>query len=105
MPLWKRILLRSVGFGVGVALTVCIVVRVWVWYDEQPKPPKPWNRQAITAEFDHVRPQGKENNLSFRYILQNNTDFDYRIDSELSVKITAKLQQERGFGEFSGNSV
>src|SRR5216683_7501289 len=33
MPLWKRIFLRSVGFGVGAALTVGIFVGVWAWLE------------------------------------------------------------------------
>jgi hypothetical protein len=80
---------------------LCIVVGVWVWYRERPKPLQPWDKKAITAEYDHVRPQGDENNLSFRYVLQNNTDLDYRIDSDSGIEITAKLQTEKGFGEFA----
>jgi hypothetical protein len=105
MPSWKRILLRSAGFGAGFALTLCIVVGVWVWYSGKPEPPKPWDRKAITAEYDHVRPEGDQNNLRFRYVLQNNTDFDYRIDSDSGIEITAKLQVEKGFGDFSSKSI
>jgi hypothetical protein len=102
MPLWKKILLRSVGFGAGFALMLCAVVGVWVWYTERPKPPKPWNKQAITAQYDYVRPGGDKNNLTFYYTLQNNTDSDYRLTSDVGIEITIKEKQNKQLGDFAG---
>lgn len=102
MPTWKKILLRSAGFGAGFAVVVCAVIGGFIWYSNRPKQPKPWNKQAITAEYDYVRPEGDKNNLVFRYILQNNTDFDYRVDSDTSIAITGKLKQEKGYSDFGG---
>lgn len=105
MPLWKKILLRSAGFGAGFAITLCVVVGVWIWYIERPKPPKPWDKQAITAEYDNVSTAGDENFFSVQYILQNNTDVDYRLDSDSGVEISAKLQQQKGLAEFSRKTI
>jgi hypothetical protein len=101
MSLWKRLLLRSAGFGAGFALMLCAVAGSWLWYNGRPKPPKPWNKQAITAEYDIVRPEGDKDNLAFHYILQNNTDSDYRVDSDAGIDISAKLKHEKGFSAFA----
>jgi hypothetical protein len=100
VPTWKRILLRSAGFGAGFAVIVCAVIGGAIWYSERPKPPKPWNKQAITAEYDYVFPEGEQNNLVFRYVLQNNTDSDYRVKSNTGIDITGKLKQQNGFSNF-----
>lgn len=102
MPTWKRILLRSVGFGAGFAVVLVIVVGVWTWYRERPKPPKPWNEHAITAEYESVTTKGDENYVSFEYVLQNNTESDYRLTSMTGVDLTAKLGRTRSFAQFGG---
>jgi hypothetical protein len=102
MPSWKKILLRSAGFGAGFAVALCGVVGFWIWYGDRPKPPKAWNKEAITAEYDYVRPAGDKNNLVFYYTLQNNTDFDYRIDSDAEIEISSRLRKQKEFGEFAG---
>jgi hypothetical protein len=101
VPLWKKILLRSLGFGAGFALTLCVIVGVWVWHRDRPKPPIPWNKQAITAEYDGLNTRGTDNLIVFIYILQNNTDEDYRLDSEFGVNLTARLQEQKEFAQFS----
>jgi hypothetical protein len=101
MPLWKRILLKSIGFGAGFALTLCILFGVWLWYRERPRPPKPWNKQAITTEYEGVDTRGADNHIIFVYTLQNNTDEDFRLDSDLGVNLTAKLQEQKEFAQFS----
>ena len=101
MPLWKKILLRSVGFGAGFALMLCVVVGVWVWYRERPKPPKAWNTQAITAEYELLSTRGDDNHIVFVYTLQNNTDEDFRLDSDVGINLTARLQEQKEFAQFS----
>lgn len=101
MPLWKKILIRSVGFGVGVALVLCVVVGFWVWYGERPKPPKPWNKQAMTAEYDGLDVRAPNNNVVFGYALQNNTEEDYRLDSDFGINLTAKIREPKAFAQFS----
>jgi hypothetical protein len=105
MATWKLTLLRSLGFGAGFAVAFCAVAGSWIWYSQRPKPPKPWNKQAITAEYDFVRPDGDKNNLTFHYILQNNTDSDYRLDSDTGIEITGRLKQEKGFSAFANHYV
>src|SRR5438552_15760506 len=105
MPLWKKILLRSAGFGAGFALMLSVIAGVWVWYSDRPKPPKPWDSRAITAEYDYVTPEDEKNYLTFYYALQNNTDIDYRISGEAGVEITGKLKRENSFGQFGQNFV
>jgi hypothetical protein len=99
MALWKKILLRSAGFGAGFAIATALVIGGWHWYRARPKPPRPWNKQAITATYDGVHPEGENNDLAFDYILQNNTDWDLRIDSDLELQITAKLKKEQALSE------
>jgi hypothetical protein len=105
MPTWKKLLLRSAGFGAGFAVVVCAVIGVAVWYSERPKRPEPWNKQAITAEYDFVVPEGEKNELVFHYILQNNTDSDYRVASDTGIDITGKLKREKGFSQFASHYV
>jgi len=105
MQTWKIVLLRSVGFGAGFAVALCAIAGTWFWYEARPKPPKPWNKAAITAEYDYVRPDGEKNNLTFHYILQNNTDTDFRIDSDSAIEITGKLKQEKGLSAFANRYV
>jgi len=100
MPTWKTIVLRSFGFGAGFALALCAVAGFWLWYSGRPKPQKPWNKQAITAEYDYVRPEGDKDNLAFNYVLENNTNSDYRVDSDSGVEITGELKQENEFSQF-----
>jgi len=84
---------------------MCIVGGGFIWYSERPKPPKAWNKQAITAEYDEVDTEGEDNHLTFRYTLQNNTDFDYRFGSSSGIEISAKLREQKGPVEFSQNAI
>jgi hypothetical protein len=105
MSSWKTILLRSVGFGIGVTLALCGLAACLIWYNDRPKPPKPWDKQAIVAEYDGARLYGEKDDISFFYMLQNNTDLDYRIESKSGVEVTAKLKQEKGFSTFGAGFV
>jgi len=101
MPSWKTVFLRSAGFGAGFVVALCGVALLWFLYSGRPKPPKPWNKLAIVAEYDDVRPVGGKDYLNFNYMLQNNTNFDFRVDSEAGIAITAKMKQEKGFAQFA----
>jgi hypothetical protein len=103
MPTWKLIFLRSAGFGTGFAIALCAIAGSLFWYNGRPKPPKPWNKQAITAEYDFVRPAGDKDNLTFHYVLQNNTDLDYRVDSDVGIEITGRLRKEKGLRQFASH--
>jgi hypothetical protein len=101
MQLWKSVFLRSAGFGVGFAITISCIAGFWFWNNERPKPAKPWNKSAIIAEYDYIDPEGEKDYLVFHYVLQNDTDSDYRIESDTGVQITIKMKKEKGFGAFS----
>jgi len=88
---WQRVLLKPFGFGAGFALLCAVVVGGLVWYSRRPKPPQAWNTQAITATYDYVTTKGEQNRIVFVYTLQNNTQEDYRIDSESEVDVFHKL--------------
>jgi hypothetical protein len=105
MATWKMVLLRSAGFGAGFAIALCVIGGSWFWYEDRPKPPKPWNKQAIIAEYDYVRPEGDNDNLVFHYLLQNNTDADYRIDSDVGINLANRLKKQKSFGSFSNQYV
>lgn len=97
--------MRSAGLGAGFALTLLGLVSLWGWYANRPKPPKPWDKHAITAEYDYVDAQGEKNNITFVYTLQNNTDFDYRVDGDSGIDITAKLKEGKKFSPFAGHYI
>ena len=105
MSAWKLVLLRTFGFGAGFAILLSAVGGALVWYKGRPKPPKPWNKQAITAEYINVLPEGDKNDVSFHYVVQNNTDSDYRLDSDFGIETTGRLRQENGFAPFSSHFV
>jgi hypothetical protein len=91
---WKRLFIKGAGFGVGFALMLAILAGVGIWYWNRPKPPKPWNKQAIKAEFNYPQTEGDNNDIVFIYTLVNDTDFDYELRNMDSIKIAAKLNKE-----------
>jgi hypothetical protein len=97
---WKKLLLMGVGWGVGTAVGLALIVGGFLAYQSRPKPPKPWNASAIKAEYDHVTTEGKENTIVFFYILENMTDFDYRLDKEQKSTMTARLEKQNGLTPF-----
>jgi hypothetical protein len=105
MKPWKNILIRSAGFGGGFALVFGAIIGLVMWHTNRPKAPKPWDKHAISAEYDYVRPEGEKDDLRFNYVLQNNTDLDYRAESDAGIDITGKLKAEKEFSEFAGHYV
>jgi hypothetical protein len=100
LPTWKRILLKSMGFGAGFAIVVCVAVGTWIWYDSKPKPPKPWNSSALKATdppyFSSFAVAGKngspeKSSIKFTYSILNNTDTDYEMNKGDELKLLLKL--------------
>jgi hypothetical protein len=87
---WKRIFLRSAGFGAGFALCLAIILGVTLWYQSRPRPPKPWDTKTMQAEYDRTTDQ-KTTDIGFRYLLKNNGLEDYRISDAASVQIAIKM--------------
>jgi len=90
MPLWKKVLLRTVGLGAGFALTLSAVIGLWLWWGTRPKPEPPWNTNAIKATWTDLSlsTQSEKCYFNFRYSLENTTDRDYTIphDARLMVR-------------------
>ena len=81
MAPWKRILLKSLGVGVGIGVGFAICVASYAWYSSRPKPPKPWDANAITATFEHADTSGENHHLRFLYSIENHTDLDYKTET------------------------
>ena len=97
MSVWKKILLRSVGFGAGFALTLSAIAGGWAWYSNRPKPEMPWNNAAIKAAWTDLTITSEEDKcyFNFRYSLENRTDKDYTIPS--TAKVMMRLPRDMSY--------
>jgi len=96
MPSWKQVLLKAAGFGAGFALCSIAFGLVWYWYSSRPRPPKPWNEKAITAEYDVATTEGNDKTFVIYYTLQNNTDFDYKVQDQRELSFAGELRRQKG---------
>lgn len=87
----KRTLVIAVAFGAGLALVSVSGVALLSWWSSRPIL---WNDSAVTALFDTVDTEGPEKKLVFFYVLSNNTDRDFRIDSDAEVRLMGRLQRQ-----------
>ena len=87
----KRALAIAFAFGTGLALVGVSAVALLSWWSNRPVS---WNVSAVTASFDSVDTEGPEKKLVFYYVLSNNTNRDFRIDSEAEVRLAGKLQRQ-----------
>ncbi len=78
MAPWKQILLKSLGVGIGIGVGLAMSIAFYAWYSSRPKPPKPWDANAITAAFEHADTNGENHHLRFLYSIENHTDLDYQ---------------------------
>jgi hypothetical protein len=101
MSIWKNIFLRSAGFGAGIAVIVCLTAGGWIWYHSRPTSPKPWNSTAIKAEFDRLDIEGEKSTFAFYYVLENTTNFDYRLSNGDTFQLRGMLANEKGLAESS----
>jgi len=92
-------LLKGIGVGVGIALTLSAIAGVGFWYHSRPKPPRPWNSTSIKAEFDRLGTEGDKNTFIVEYVLENTTNFDYRLSNGDSFHINASLKEEKSLAE------
>ena len=84
MELWKKILLRSAGFGAGFAIIASVVLGTMLWWSSRPPKQKPWNDKAIVASYESLDTEGDANTFRFTYTLENKTDIDYRVEMILA---------------------
>jgi hypothetical protein len=88
---WKIIALRSVFVGVGFALTLALIAGVLAWYHSRPKPAQSWNSAAIVSSDPPGFSASKDGTrIEFHYTLENTTDADYEIDSDIYFKLLLK---------------
>jgi hypothetical protein len=78
MQSWKRILIRSLGFGAGFAFVAGLLLATAVWWQQRPKS---WSSKAVTAKIGELAltQRGEEVDMHFQYALANNTKDDYRL--------------------------
>lgn len=100
MHSWKKIVLISAAVGAGFAIMGTLIVGVFLWYSSRPKAPTPWDTNKITATFDYIDTEGEKHNLVFYYVLDNHTDFDYRIPDDTGISLTGKLEQQKALSSF-----
>jgi hypothetical protein len=93
MEVWKKIILWSVGIGAGFAITASLVVGGFIWWSSRPTKPKPWNQTAITAKYDSVDVDVKDQHIYFVYILENHTDSDFTLENNSGVHLGASLKR------------
>jgi hypothetical protein len=95
----KRAVALAFALGAGVAAVVVATVAFLSWHASRPKA---WNATAITATFESIDTEGPEKKLLFYYILQNNTDSDFRINSDADVVLVGRLERQQSLtGESS----
>ena len=101
MALWKKILLRSIGFGAGFALMLVVCGGFYLWWSGRPKP---WSSTAITAKPTELsmNSQGETVHLRFRYALTNNTNKDYVVPGSGPASLMKKLPGESSIEKLDG---
>jgi hypothetical protein len=83
---WKNLAIRSFFGGTGIAVAFAIIFGMFIWYDNRPERPKPWNTDALKAQWDTMEFSAGGSNdvegytVDFYYNLRNNTDNNYRFN-------------------------
>jgi hypothetical protein len=80
MPTWKRLFVKTAGFGAGFAGVLVLFTVFNLRHQNRPVPPPSWNNSAITAQWIKVIPEKKNETLEFWYAVSNSTSDDYRLD-------------------------
>ncbi|MHB8483201.1 MAG: hypothetical protein ACYDBV_10810 [Nitrospiria bacterium] len=99
----KRWIITGIFFGVGLAIAICVIFGGSLWHEGKPKPPKSWNTEAIVATYDSVGTEREDNAIYFSYILENNTNLDYRISDKSSVELMATLKEQKSLIDLKGD--
>ncbi|HEY2811279.1 MAG TPA: hypothetical protein VGJ00_07835 [Rhabdochlamydiaceae bacterium] len=97
---WKRLFIKAAGFGAGFGLMFVLCALSINWYESRPKPPKPWDGSAITAEYRNLNAE-EDQKIQLLYTLSNNTNYDFRIEESDKAEIGMKLDSPDTYAEFN----
>src|SRR5437660_1553355 len=88
---WKRLASISLFAGAGFATVAALILSGILWYSSRPKPPETWNATALEAsEPPGFGPSNDGKKIALTYIVQNNTDLDYQLESNAGLKFLVK---------------
>ena len=91
MASWKRLSVISAGFGAGFAICAALlIVAEGYWYPSTPRPPKPWNTNALkigaakAIPFD-TNQDGIRTGILFAFEAENMTERDLTLPQDIAV--------------------
>ena len=86
-------MLVAAAFGAGSVLMLAVLTAGWYRYESRPA--RPWDRTAISAQFDCVDVEGEGHTLVFSYTVYNHTDRDYRINGPSNITLAGRRGEQR----------
>jgi hypothetical protein len=108
MENWKRILLKSAGFGGGFAVVLSAILGTALWWSGRPAKPKPWNTQAISPPGgkNELEVQIREEVFHLQPIcnLKNNTGSDYKMPAPESGTLMTVNPRNGGLEKLGGTT-
>jgi hypothetical protein len=99
---WEIIAIRSAAFGGTFAIVVVILLNLLSWHQSRPKPPPPWNTNAVVAKYNYTDIDPNNKTALFWYTLENITDFDYRLDANSNVTVMVKYKSRQNLVSYDG---
>jgi hypothetical protein len=70
---------------------LALLVGGFLWYQSRPKPPKPWNTEAIVVKDPPTfAPSSNYKSMEFLYFAENKTNVDYHIVNNSKIKIMVR---------------
>ncbi len=104
MPVWKKLLLCSAGFGAGLTLALVAALGTWSWYAHRPKPDPSWDASSIKADITGISISTHTADsfvATLQYKLSNTTDKDYSMPPESARIVMTKLPADNGYSRGS----
>ena len=100
----KKTIIVSASFGIAFAIVYALILVAFHWYQSRPKPPVPWNKNALVATYDFLDTEGDDNSLVFFYTVENNTDEDYNANKNRPLTIMAKIEDQNLLRQAGGDN-
>jgi hypothetical protein len=89
---WKRALVIGVGWGLGTAAALAVMVAFYSWNQNRAKP---WDKKAISSEFEGIRTEGDAETFAFYFTFENHTSKDLNITSADELLINARIHDSQ----------